>query len=138
MDSDGKIRPKVRTRFRPNATPVINNANGLARPRKKKTGKIVLKRRKVKKIRHRPKKRLPVSELVKNGREISSQPEANRGGRPLAPEANRGRPLAELAFATLSREEQSEEEKNVFGTPRWDIYLYYLTTRWEFFCIAYP
>ena len=130
MDSDGKIRPKVRTRFRPNATPVINNANGLARPRKKKTGKIVLKRRKVKKIRHRPKKRPPVSELVKNGREISSQPEANRGGRPLAPdsnrgrplapEANRGRPLAELAFATLSREEQSEEEKNVFGTPRWD------------------
>ena len=81
-----------------------------------------------------------MSELVKNGREISSQPEANRGGRPLAPdsnrgrplapdsnrgrplapEANRGRPLAELAFATLSREEQSEEEKNVFGTPRWD------------------
>ena len=140
MDSDGKIRPKVRTRFRPNATPVINNANGLARPRKKKTGKIVLKRRKVKKIRHRPKKRPPVSELVKNGPEISSQPEANRGGRPLAPdsnrgrplapdsnrgrplapEANRGRPLAELAFATLSREEQSEEEKNVFGTPRWD------------------
>ena len=78
-----------------------------------------------------------MSELVKNGREISSQPEANRGGRPLAPdsnrgrplapEANRGRPLAELAFATLSREEQSEEEKNVFGTPRWDI-----------FCNVYP
>ena len=68
-----------------------------------------------------------MSELVKNGREIGSQPEANRPlapesnrGRPLAPEANRGRPLAELAFATLSREEQSEEEKNVFGTPRWD------------------
>ena len=146
VDSDGKIRPKVRTRFRPNATPVINNANGLARPRKKKTGKIVLKRRKVKKIRHRPKKRPPVSELVKNGREIGSQPEANRGGRPLAPdsnrgrplapEANRGRPLAELAFATLSREEQSEEEKNVFGTPRWDIFciMYF---RWIHFFVLF-
>ena len=107
MDSDGKIRPKVRTRFRSKATPVINNANRLAaRPRKKKTGKIVLKRRKVKKLRNRPKKRPPVSEVVRN---VGS-----------APEANRGRPLAELAFATLSREEQTEEERNVFGTPRWE------------------
>ena len=113
VDSDGKIRPKVRTRFRSKATPVINNANRLARPRKKKTGKIVLKRRKVKKLRNRPKKRPPVSEVVRN--------EGSRGGGGgSAPEANRGRPLAELAFATLSREEQSEEERNVFGTPRWD------------------
>ena len=42
------------------------------------------------------------------------------GGGGSAPEANRGRPLAELAFATLSREEQSEEARNVFGTPRWE------------------
>ena len=66
VDSDGKIRPKVRTRFRSKATPVISNANRLARPKKKKTGKIVLKRRKVKKLRTRPKKRPPVSEKVRN------------------------------------------------------------------------
>ena len=113
MDSDGKIRPKVRTRFRSKATPVISNANRLARPKKKKTGKIVLKRRKVKKLRTRPKKRPPVSEKVRNE---GSRDSFARGG--SAPEANRGRPLAELAFATLSREEQSEEERNVFGTPR--------------------
>ena len=114
VDSDGKIRPKVRTRFRSKATPVINNANRLARPRKKKTGKIVLKRRKVKKLRNRPKKRPPVSEVVRN--EVSF----GRGASGSAPEANRGRPLAELAFATLSQEEQTEEERNVFGTPRWE------------------
>ena len=116
VDSDGKIRPKVRTRFRSKATPVINNANRLnARPRKKKTGKIVLKRRKVKKLRNRPKKRPPVSEVVRNE---GLRDSFGRGG--SAPEANRGRPLAELAFATLSREEQTEEERNVFGTPRWE------------------
>ena len=125
MDSDGKIRPKVRTRFRSKAPPVINNANRLARPRKKKTGKIVLKRRKVKKLRNRPKKRPPVSEVVRNegsrGGGRGGGGGGGRGGRGgSAPEANRGRPLAELAFATLSREEQSEEARNVFGTPRWE------------------
>ena len=120
MDSDGKIRPKVRTRFRSKATPVINNANRLnARPRKKKTGKIVLKRRKVKKLRNRPKKRPPVSEVVRNEGLRDSFGRGGGGGG-SAPEANRGRPLAELAFATLSREEQTEEERNVFGTPRWE------------------
>ena len=120
VDSDGKIRPKVRTRFRSKATPVINNANRLARPRKKKTGKIVLKRRKVKKLRNRPKKRPPVSEVVRNEGVRDSFGRGGGGGGGSAPEANRGRPLAELAFATLSREEQTEEERNVFGTPRWE------------------
>jgi hypothetical protein len=107
VDSDGKIRPVVRTRFRSRATPVINT-NRQTRPRKKKTGKIVLKRRKVKKLRSRPRLR-PSSDRLNNEVE---EPVGS------APEANRGRPLAELAFATLSREEQFEEANTVFNPPR--------------------
>ena len=113
VDSDGKIRPIVRTRFR-SKSPAVINTNRVPRPGKKKTGKIVLKRRKVKKLRNRPRKR-PVSETVKSNGITDAL------GQGSAPEANRGRPLAELAFATLSREEQSEETNSVFGTPRFDV-----------------
>ena len=114
VDSDGKIRPKVRTRFRSRGVPPLPviNTNKVNRPtKKKKTGKIVLKRRKVKRIREHLRK----SPVVVSVNKVEVEDALGQGS---APEANRGRPLAELAFATLSREEQSEETNSVFDGAR--------------------
>ena len=77
-----KINPVKRTRFR-----------------SKDKKKIVLKRRKVKRLRTRPK--------GAKSEEFSREKDGFASG--LAPEAHRGGSLAELALATLSQEEASAE-----------------------------
>ena len=84
-----KITPVKRTRFR-------------TKDRKK----IVLKRRKVKRIRPKPKG-------ITNSEEFNDINDINNDNFAvgLAPEAHRGGSLAELALATLSEEELASEEK---------------------------
>ena len=104
----------MRTRFRSRGVPPLSviNTNKVNRPtKKKKTGKIVLKRRKVKRIGEHLRK----SPVVVSVNKVEVEDALGQGS---APEANRGRPLAELAFATLSREEQSEETNSVFDGAR--------------------
>jgi len=92
---DKEIEPVRRTRFRTKAIP----------------RKIVLKRRKVKKFRKRP--RLKPSSDSAEGTHSSDmlKNQILDTGVALAPEAQRGGSLAELAFATLTAEEQKSESQ---------------------------
>ena len=95
---DKEIEPVRRTRFRSKSIP----------------RKIVLKRRKVKKFRKRPRPK-PDSD----GPSDMLKTQILNSGVALAPEAQRGGSLAELAFATLSAEEQeSESRERVFPRNR--------------------